>query len=63
MDNGSTHARQGRSPSPDLTLACRFEDWVDVTAGREDPRRLVLTGRLRPKGNPLRMWRARAMLP
>ncbi len=63
MDNGSTHARQGRSPSPDLTLACRFEDWVDVTAGREDPRRLMLTGRLRPKGNPLRMWRARAMLP
>ncbi|MBA2504989.1 MAG: ribonucleotide-diphosphate reductase subunit beta [Thermoleophilaceae bacterium] len=62
VDNGSTYAHQGRAESPDMTLACRFEDWVDIAAGREDPRRAMLRGKLRPKGNPLRMWRARSVL-
>jgi putative sterol carrier protein len=37
--------------SPDLTLKCRFEDWVDVMAGRRDPRIAMATGKLRPKGS------------
>lgn len=54
MDNGSTMVTQGRAASPDLVLRCRFEDWVDVVARREDPRRLLLRRRLRPSGS-LRM--------
>jgi ribonucleotide reductase beta subunit family protein with ferritin-like domain/putative sterol carrier protein len=51
IDNGSTSVEQGRAPNPDLTLACRYEDWVDIVAGREDPRLAVLKGKLRPKGS------------
>ena len=51
MDNGATRARAGRVETPDLTFRCRLEDWVDMTAGREDPRRLLLTRRIRPKGS------------
>ena len=34
-----------------MTLKSRFEDFVDVVAGRQDPRKLMLRGRLRP-GRP-----------
>jgi len=51
IDNGSTKAEQGRHGSPDLVLRCTFEDWVDITAGRRDPRRALVTGKLRPKGS------------
>jgi hypothetical protein len=52
VDNGSTRVEQGTAPSPDLTLRARFEDWVDVTANRVDPAKLMLTRRLRVRGNP-----------
>jgi hypothetical protein len=45
-------AAPGRPPSADLTLRCRFADWADVAAGRADARRLMLRGRLRPRGRP-----------
>ena len=35
----------------DLTFKCSFEDWVDVAAGREDPRLAMLKGKIRPKGS------------
>ena len=44
----------GRAEHPDLTFRCRFQDWVDVSAGRTDPVRAVLTGKIRPRGR-LRM--------
>jgi len=52
IDNGSSAAAQGAAPDADLTLRCRYEDWVDIVGGRLDPRRAVLTRRLKPKGNP-----------
>ena len=51
VDNGSTSARQGRADNPDVVLKCRFEDWVDIVAGREDPRLALAKGKLRPRGN------------
>jgi len=51
LDNGATSIQQGRAPKPDLTLHVGFDDWVDVMAGREDPRKLMLTRRMRPKGS------------
>ena len=53
IDNGSATARAERAEHADLTFRCRYEDWVDVVAGRTDPKRAMLTGRLRPRGNPL----------
>ena len=57
----STTARRARSagaaPNPTITLRSSFEDFVDLGAGRADPRRLMLRRRLRPKGD-LRAARA-----
>jgi hypothetical protein len=61
VDNGSTAAAPGRAPQVDVELRCRFDDWVDVVAGRLDPRRAVATGRLRPRGSPRALWRARGV--
>jgi ribonucleotide reductase beta subunit family protein with ferritin-like domain len=52
LANGASRAVRGHAARADLTLRCRFADWADVVAGRADPRRLMLRGRLRPKGSP-----------
>jgi ribonucleotide reductase beta subunit family protein with ferritin-like domain len=54
LDNGATAVAPGRVEHPDLVFRCRFGDWVDLAAGRLDPRRAFLTGRIRPSGK-LRM--------
>jgi ribonucleotide reductase beta subunit family protein with ferritin-like domain len=54
IDNGATSVAPGRVDQPDLVFRCRFGDWVDLAAGRLDPRRALLTGRIRPSGK-LRM--------
>jgi hypothetical protein len=56
VNNGSTEARSGLAPHADLTFKCSFEDWVDVAAGREDPRMSMLKGRIRPKGSLKALW-------
>jgi hypothetical protein len=61
VDNGRSSVAQGRLEDPDLTFHCGFEDWVDVAAGREDPRRAVLTGKLRPRGSLRTIWRTRKL--
>ena len=61
--NGATRAEPGRSASARVTLSSRFEDFVDVAAGRTDPRRLVARGRLRPRGDLRWLWRSRRMFP
>ena len=44
LDNGSTAAAPGRAPDADVELEVGFDDWVDVVAGRLDPRSAVATG-------------------
>jgi hypothetical protein len=61
IDGGTTTAAAGRAPDIDLELRCRYDDWVDVVAARVDPRRAMLTGRLRPRGRPGALWRARGL--
>lgn len=53
VDNGATAAVPGRVARPDLTLRCRFDDWVDLTAERVTPARLLGGRRLRPRG---KLW-------
>src|SRR3954447_11883409 len=43
VDNGSTRATAGRASRVDVELRCRFEDFVDIVAGRLDSRRAVAT--------------------
>jgi hypothetical protein len=51
----------GRVERPDLVLHCRFEDWLDLAAGRVSPWKSLLTGRLRPRGRLAMLVRARAL--
>jgi len=52
--DGTASAGPGLAEHPDLTFRCRFQDWLDVTAGRTEPWRAALTGKIRPRGS-LRM--------
>ena len=61
IDDGATSAAPGRAPNVDVELRCRFEDWIDVLTGRTDPRKAMLTGRLRPRAKPQALWRARGL--
>jgi putative sterol carrier protein len=63
IDNGSSAAVQGRIEAPDLTIKCRFEDWVDVTAGWSDARVAMLKGKIRPTGKIKDLWRMRKVFP
>jgi hypothetical protein len=63
VDNGSSTATQGEAPKPDLRLRLAYQDWVDIIGERLDPRRAMLTGRLRPRGNPLAMTRLAKVFP
>src|SRR3954464_9839772 len=59
VENGSTAAAPGRAGNVDVEVRVRYEDWVDVVAGRLDARRALATRRLRPHGSPRALWAAR----
>ncbi|MBV9001508.1 MAG: ribonucleotide-diphosphate reductase subunit beta [Solirubrobacterales bacterium] len=61
IDNGNASVAPGRAERPDLTLHCRFADWVDITAGRIEPWRALLAGKLRPTGRVSMLVRARKL--
>ena len=61
--NGSTRAERGRADSPRLTVKASLEDFVDVAANRQDPKRLVARGRLRARGDVRWLWKSRRMFP
>lgn len=59
ISNGSAEAAAGRVEEPDLTFSCRrFQDWIDLSAGRVEPWRAALTGRVRPRGKLRMLLRA-----
>jgi putative sterol carrier protein len=57
IDNGSTSVAPERVAHPDVTFKCRWEDWVDMAMGREDPRLSLLKQKVRPRGNVRLMMR------
>jgi putative sterol carrier protein len=46
-----------------VTIECRYEDWTDLLAGRENGLKLAATRRLRPRGDLRWLWSARRMFP
>ena len=63
VDNGNTRAEPGRAGHADLRLRTNYQDWVDIVGGRLDPRRALLSGRLRPLGNPLGLRKLLKVFP
>ena len=61
IDNGNAAVAPGRTEHPDLTFHCRFGDWVDLSAGRIEPWRALLAGKVRPTGRPGMLLRARKL--
>jgi Ribonucleotide reductase, small chain/SCP-2 sterol transfer family len=61
--NGDTRAERGLAPSARVTFKSSFEDFVDVAAGRQDPRKLALLGRMRYRGDLRWLWKSRRMFP
>jgi ribonucleotide reductase beta subunit family protein with ferritin-like domain len=57
-EHGTASVQPGRAERPDLVFRCRIQDWLDVTAGRKDPLRAVLTGKIRPSGRLRMLLRA-----
>jgi putative sterol carrier protein len=61
--NGSSVVERGEAAKPDLRLRLSYQDWVDIVGERLDPMRAVVTGRLRPRGNPLALARLGKVFP
>ena len=63
LANGDSSVARGDAPHPDLVLTSQFETWVDIFAGREDPRAAFIKRKLRPSGRLALLWRLQKMLP
>jgi hypothetical protein len=63
IDNGSSAATQGEARDADLTLETSWRDWLEVSTYGGDPRRAMLTRKLRPHGNPLVLLRMSKIFP
>jgi putative sterol carrier protein len=63
VDNGATATQAGRAHKPDVTLKMTFDDFIDVAAGREDPRKLMLRRRIKPSGKLRALARLPKVLP
>ncbi|MGA8362949.1 MAG: ribonucleotide-diphosphate reductase subunit beta [Solirubrobacteraceae bacterium] len=63
VNNGSSMVAEGESPNPDLRLRLAYQDWIDIVGERLDPRRAIVTGKLRPRGNPLALKRLMQVFP
>jgi 1,2-phenylacetyl-CoA epoxidase catalytic subunit len=50
IENGTSKAAPGLIEQPDLTFRCKFGDWLDLAAGRVEPWRSVLSGKIRARG-------------
>jgi Ribonucleotide reductase, small chain/SCP-2 sterol transfer family len=61
IDNGSTAVAPGFAEQADVTFRVRYDDFVDVFAGRADARRQLLRGKLRPHGSVKALWTARRL--
>lgn len=61
IDNGRSEVACGRAPRADLTFRVTAKDWIDIAARREDPRKALLTGKLRPKGSLMTLYKTQKL--
>jgi hypothetical protein len=58
---GAVAVAPGYVDGADVTFRAHYDDFVDVFAGRLDPRRALFTGKLRPRGSPKALWSTRRL--
>jgi 1,2-phenylacetyl-CoA epoxidase catalytic subunit len=61
VDNGSTRAERGATPSADVTLESDWHDFVDVGKGAVSPPRALVQRKLRLHGGPRNLLRFRKL--
>ena len=61
--NGDSTAAPGFAAAPDVTFRVRYDDFVDVFAGRLDARRAMLTGKAAPARSVKALWTVRRLFP
>jgi hypothetical protein len=61
VDGADAAVAPGLVAAADVTYRGRYEDFVDLVAGRLRPRRALATGRLRPRGSPRALWQVRRL--
>jgi Ribonucleotide reductase, small chain/SCP-2 sterol transfer family len=61
IEGGSTAVAPGFVEGAEITYRVRYDDFVDLFAGRTDPRRALLTGKLRPRGSLQALWATRRL--
>jgi putative sterol carrier protein len=49
--DGTCTINPGPAPNPNLTLTMSAQDWLDMTAGKQNPQMLYMSGRLKLKGD------------
>jgi len=63
VNNGTSTVAEGPSSHPDLRLRLSYQDFADIVGQRLDPRRALVSRRLRPRGNPLALARLAKVFP
>ena len=63
IDNGNSEAARGLAPRPDVTLEMSWRDFIDLSIRRGDPRRAMLSRKLRPHGSLRTLWRMQRIFP
>ncbi len=63
VDNGHTRAEPGHAARADVRVRVSYQDWVDIVGGRLDPRRALLSRRLRPHGSPFGLLKLAKAFP
>jgi hypothetical protein len=63
VDNGSSAARPGIAPNPDLTIETSWADWIGISLKGESPRRAMLRRRVRPHGSLRNLRRMGRLFP
>ena len=61
LEDGRAATAAGFVEGADVTLRVRYEDFVEIFAGRLDARRALATGRLRPRGSVKALWSTRRL--
>ena len=61
VERDATRAAPGRADRPRVTFRSTYEDFVDMTAGRQELGKLVLRGKFRPRGDLRWLMRSKNM--
>jgi hypothetical protein len=63
IDNGSALAGPGEAPDADLTFETNWTDWITSTGPEHSPLKMMVRGKIRPRGSLRELVRARKVFP